>query len=245
MSLDMIAPTGAPDWARDPSKLWARTEQNETRKNARVGREIVMALPHELGAEARRALAYEIGQLLVDRYGVAVQVAIHAPDRGGDSRNFHAHLLFTPRQVGPDEFGEHAAKVLDEFPGGAAEIKALRAAIADRTNEALKCAGLASRVDARRLEEQKQEAASSGNFEAAALLDRLPTKHEGKATTQARRRGEITPRARRNDRRNTANNSRQKAQADRFRELRAMAMAEGRLLDIDEQALHAQVSTPT
>lgn len=240
MSLDMIAPTGAPDWARDPSKLWALTEQNEIRKNARVGREIVMALPHELGAEARRALACEIGQLLVDRYGVAVQVAIHAPDRGGDSRNFHAHLLFTPRQVGPEGFGKHAAKVLDDFPGGAAEIKVLRAAIADRTNEALKCAGLVSRVDARRLEEQKLDAASRGNFAAAALLDRLPTKHEGKATTQARRRGERTPRARRNDRRKTANQSRRDAQAERFRELRAMAMAEGRLAGIDEQTLHAQ-----
>lgn len=240
MSLDMLAPAGAPEWARDAHKLWALVEQSETRKNARVGREIVLALPHELTAEARRALACAIGQLLVDRYAVAVQVAIHAPDRGGDARNFHAHILFTPRQVRPEGFGDHAARVLDEFPGGAAEIRALRSAIADHTNDALKRGGSVSRVDSRKLEEQKLEAAKRGNFEVASRLDRLPTRHEGKATTQARRRGERTPRAQRNDRRKVANGSRQQALADRFRELKAMARAEGRLPDIDEQALHAQ-----
>ena len=240
VAVDMLAPSGAPAWALDPHQLWGRVELHETRKNARVGREIVLALPHELGPEARRALACEVGQLLVDRYQVAVQVALHAPDKGGDERNFHAHLLFTPRQVGPEGFGAYSAKVLDEFPAGAAEIKAVRAAVADCINRALERRGVAGRVDPRRLEEQKLDAAGRGDFQAAAQLDRLPTKHEGKATTQARRRGERLPRARRNDRRQAANKSHLQAQADRLRELKAQAAAEGRLAHVDEQALHAQ-----
>ncbi|MCU1089356.1 MobA/MobL family protein [Stenotrophomonas maltophilia] len=90
LSVDMLAPTNAPAWALDPHQLWSKVEEHETRKNARVAREVLMALPHELTPEQRRALAREVGQLLVERYSVAVQIALHAPDKGGDERNYHA-----------------------------------------------------------------------------------------------------------------------------------------------------------
>lgn len=240
LSVDMLAPPGAVAWATDSTQVWAQVEQAETRKNARVGREVVMALPHELDPKARRALAREVGQFLVDRYGCAVQAAVHAPDKGGDERNYHAHILMTPRQVGADGFTAYAAKVYDEFKAGTEELKNLRAAIAERTNQALDRAGLTARVDHRKLVEQRADAVERGDFKAAASLDRLPTKHEGKATTQARRRGEHTPRARRNDRRQQANERRQDAHEARFQRLKAEARADGRLATIDEQAAHAQ-----
>src|SRR5690606_38359793 len=57
VSVDMLAPEDAPAWASDPTELWGRVEQHETRANARLARELVLALPHELDPGARRALA--------------------------------------------------------------------------------------------------------------------------------------------------------------------------------------------
>ena len=240
LSVDMLAPDGAPAWATDLHQLWAKVEEGATRKNARVAREVRAALPHELTPEQRRGLAKNLGQLLVDRYGVAAQVAIHAPEKDGDNRNFHTHILITPRQVCPDGFGNSAAKVLDEYKTGAQELKDLRAAIGARINAALAAAGVSERVDHRRLEDQKADALKRGDFSAVAKLDRVPTKHEGKAVTQARRRGELLPRAKRNDKLKTAGERRFNQHTRRFEDLKAKAAAEGRLQFVDEQALHAR-----
>lgn len=241
VSVDMLAPDGEVAWAADPTQLWGRVDAFETRANARLAREVVLALPHELDPAARRALAQDVGQWLVDRYGAAVQVAIHAPDRGGDQRNHHAHLLMTSRQVGPEGFGDYAGKVFDARGGlGALELKALRGAIAAITNQALAAAGQAARVDHRTLATQRAEAAGRGDFQGAARLDRLPQEHEGKATTAARRRGERTPRGRRNDRRARANIRRQEAHEARFQQAMGEAQAAGRLAPVDEQAAHAR-----
>lgn len=240
LSVDMLAPTDAPAWALDPHRVWAKVEEHETRKNARVAREVLIALPHELTPEQRRDLARDVGQLLVDRYGVAAQVALHAPDKGGDNRNYHAHILMTPRVVGADGFGDSAARVLDEYVAGANELKAIRAAIGERMNEALASAGVDARVDHRSLHKQKMAAVEKGDFKAAVALDRPATRHEGKEVTQARRRGTRLQKAERNDRVRDASASRVTAHAERFEALKAQAAAEGRLAHVDEQALHAQ-----
>lgn len=39
---------------------------------------------------------------LIGRYGVAFDLAIHRPDRKGDQRNHHAHILFTTRRTARD-----------------------------------------------------------------------------------------------------------------------------------------------
>ncbi|EKT4083263.1 hypothetical protein EAT51_02100 [Pseudoxanthomonas winnipegensis] len=240
LSVDMLAPTDAPAWALDPHQVWAKVEEHETRKNARVAREVLIALPHELTPEQRRDLARDVGQLLVDRYGVAAQVALHAPDKGGDNRNYHAHILLTPRVVGADGFGDSAARVLDEYVAGANELKAIRAAIGERMNKALASAGVDARVDHRSLHKQKMAAVEKGDFKAAVALDRPATRHEGKEVTQARRRGTRLQKAERNDRVRDASASRVTAHAERFEALKAQVAAEGRLAHVDEQALHAQ-----
>ncbi|MGS7843715.1 MobA/MobL family protein [Stenotrophomonas forensis] len=240
LSVDMLAPKGAPTWALDPHQVWAKVEEHETRKNARVAREVLMALPHELDPEQRRELARDVGQLLVDRYGVVAQVALHAPDKGGDGRNYHAHILLTPRVVGAEGFGDSAARVLDEYKAGAQELKDLRAAVGERINAALADADVSARVDHRSLIDQKAEAVAKNDFAQVVALDRPATRHEGKAVTQARRRGERLPRARRNDRVRHAAEQRADAHAERFEALKAQAAAEGRLAHVDEQALHAR-----
>ncbi|WP_241509681.1 MobA/MobL family protein, partial [Pseudomonas ovata] len=94
---EAFAPAGV---APIPSAiLWNRAEAAETRKNANVAREVLVALPHELDQVQRRDLAKAIAQDLANRYGTAGTLAIHLPDKDGDQRNHHVHILMTTRRV--------------------------------------------------------------------------------------------------------------------------------------------------
>ena len=93
----IILPDNAPAWASDREQLWNRVEEREGRSDALLGREIQLSLPHELDGSQRRELALAFARHLVAEYGVAVDVAIHAPSEQGDDRNHHAHLLLTSR----------------------------------------------------------------------------------------------------------------------------------------------------
>ncbi|HEY6456123.1 MAG TPA: MobA/MobL family protein [Steroidobacteraceae bacterium] len=139
------------DWARDRSRLWNAVEHSEPRANARVAREYVLALPHELNVEQRTVLARTFAREISDRYGNAVDLAIHQPRT--DPRNFHAHLLSTTRELNAFGFG---AKTIAELSGSARfeqglprpmqEHALIRKRWADMTNEALHAAGLEVRV---------------------------------------------------------------------------------------------------
>ncbi len=108
----VVAPEDAPAWAADRERLWNAAEAAETRKNSVVAREWELALPCELDGEQRRAVVIDFAQALVARYGVAADVAIHAPHREGDQRNHHAHVLATTRSLGAEGLGAKT-RVLD------------------------------------------------------------------------------------------------------------------------------------
>lgn len=191
MACGMLAPDEA-SWALDVPTVWNRAEQAEKRCNARVARELIVALPAELEAEAQLALAQRIGRDLVEHYGVAVLVAVHAPDPGSDARNVHVHLLMTVRTVTPNGLGAKV-RCLDDQKTGPIEAEAIRARAAARINAALADHGHAVRVDPRRLRTQAEDAAARGDFEAVAMLVRTPMRHVGRAATAASRRGEPSP----------------------------------------------------
>jgi hypothetical protein len=159
----ILTPEGA-EWAQDRGQLWNAAEAAEVRKNATVAREYELALPAELTREQRSALVRGFGQELVERYGVAVDVGIHAPDRQGDQRNWHAHVLTTTRTVGPEGLGEKT-RVLDAKATGPGEVEILRASWARHTNEALERVQVPERVDHRSHQRQG--------------LDQTPTVHLG------------------------------------------------------------------
>lgn len=184
-----LVPLGAPAWARDVGQLWNAAERAETRSNSRVARELIVSLPIELSDAERHALAHEVGQTLVDRYQVGTLVALHAPDKRGDQRNFHAHLLFTTRALGASGFGPKV-RCLDDQKQGPEEVHALRLIVEQLTNAKLEAAGLSERIDRRTLAEQAKAAEESGDYEKAARLTREPTQHLGRAATAAMRRGE-------------------------------------------------------
>jgi ATP-dependent exoDNAse (exonuclease V) alpha subunit len=150
-------------WARDRASLWNAAESAETRKNARVAREYLVALPVELSPPQRLELVRGFSQELSDRYGFVVDFAIHAPRDfpGSDPRNFHAHLLATTREVKVDGLG--AKTTLDMSDGNRRnlglppvidELLHVRERWATVTNEALQEAHIATRVDHRSLEAQ-------------------------------------------------------------------------------------------
>jgi hypothetical protein len=140
-----------PDWARDRSQLWNLVERSEPRANARVAREYVLALPHELNAAQRTILARSFAQEISDRYRNAVDLAVHQPRT--DPRNFHAHLLATTREVTPQGLGPKTIAELNGsqrfelgLPRAMQEHAQIRQRWAEMTNDALREAGIAVRV---------------------------------------------------------------------------------------------------
>ncbi len=104
---EIVLPQGvSADWALDRSTLWNAAEFAEKRKDARVAREFEIALPHELSTEGRLKAARAFARDLANRYGAAVDFAIHSPSEHGDIRNYHAHVLMTTRQVRKAGLGE-------------------------------------------------------------------------------------------------------------------------------------------
>lgn len=169
---ELVLPAGAGEgWDRE--RLWNAAEAAEVRKNSTVAREFELGLPHELSAEGRQALVRGFAQELAARHGVAVDMAIHAPDREGDNRNHHAHVLVTTRRLGPDGFGEKTRE-LDARATGPGLVEEWRGRWAALSNIALERAGSLERVDHRSLEAQRADALERGDAERADCLDRSP-----------------------------------------------------------------------
>ena len=187
---EIVLPEGvSADWARDRSDLWNAAEFAEKRKDARVAREFEIALPHELSAEQRLEAAREMAQELADRYGAAVDFAIHAPHEASDVRNHHAHMLMTTRQVTEGGLGdktylerENKWLLAHDLPTTDMQLRDLRQRWEGIANERLAMAGLDIRIDHRSHMERGLEIA--------------PTEHMGVHATQMERRGLDVSRAR-------------------------------------------------
>ncbi|MGI4811088.1 MAG: MobA/MobL family protein, partial [Janthinobacterium lividum] len=108
---ELVLP-GDRDEAR--GEFWNRVEAHHKRGDAVPAREVQVALPAELDRSERRALAVEYARDLSARYGVAVDVAVHAPHREGDERNHHAHIVMTACRV--EANGELGKKVVELDP---------------------------------------------------------------------------------------------------------------------------------
>ena len=174
----------------DRNELWNLAEKSENRSNSRTAREIVINIPHELmqGDQGTgNMLAHEFASQLSKKYQVAVDVAVHAPDKQGDNRNFHAHLLLTTRKIEQDRHGN--IKLTDKSQlemsntqlkqagllSNQDELKEIRKAWADLTNDYLAEHGIAERIDHRSHKDRG--------------LDTLPTVKMGWQATELERKG--------------------------------------------------------
>lgn len=154
---EIVLPEGVEaDWARDRSSLWNAVERAEVRKDARVAREFEIALPHELTPEQRLSLTRDFACDLANRYGAAVDFAIHQPQGQGDVRNVHAHLLMTTRVVGETGLGEKTLierenkwLLNNDQPTSHMQLRDIRQAWEHHANRHLVRAGLEVRIDHR------------------------------------------------------------------------------------------------
>lgn len=192
MGAAVVLPPGAPAW--DRAALWNAAESAERRKDAKVAREVEIALPHELTRTHQRELAARFAVYLATRYRIAVDVAVHRPTRG-DRRNVHAHLLCTTRELGPDGL-EAKVRALDVATSAAVHVEEWRETWAQLVNDALKGAGIAARVDHRSYRRRGiQQEPEPKLGPAAAALERRGVKSRRGDLRRAVRRSEPPTRA--------------------------------------------------
>ncbi|MDE2422381.1 MAG: MobA/MobL family protein [Gammaproteobacteria bacterium] len=168
---EIFTPEYVPEWATDREKLWNTVELTETRKNSTVAREFEVALPAELDPYQRSQLVRGFVKEIITRHQCVVDVAIHAPSREGDDRNYHAHILMSTRRIDHTGFTEKTRE-LDEKKSG--EVLYWREQWANHCNYALERAGYRERIDHRSLDAQG--------------IDREPTIHLGVSATALERR---------------------------------------------------------
>ena len=191
---ELVLPADAGEWSR--SRLWNAAEQAEKRKDGRTAREWEIALPDELSAQERRELTVRFAKGLAAKYGCAVDIALHAPDREGDQRNWHAHLLTTTRKVSAGAFGEKCGIELSDtkrlslgLGPARIEVESVRQMWADQVNRQLEEAQSSERVDHRSIAVQREEAIQNKQQAKVIALDRAPQVKLGWKVIQMERRG--------------------------------------------------------
>ncbi len=188
----VYTPYNAPEDLRDREKLWNAVEKKENRKNSTTAHELEIAFSHEFNAMQRREAGHNIACEIMRRYNVAVDIALHHPNKEGDERNFHAHILFTTRGFdestkdgwSKNKFRDLSADKItvdgENTTRGKEEVKALRKFTADEMNRIAERDNLAVKTE-------------HLSFEARGI-DKEPTKKMGVSATQAERRGVKTER---------------------------------------------------
>lgn len=171
---EIALPDGSFPALADRETLWNRVEAAETRKDARVARELVLALPHELEHDERVALVQGFVAENITARGLVADIAVHAPDRKGDHRNHHAHVLFPERAATPEGLARTKDRSLTEV----AWLEGLRDSFEEHANRALERAGIEARVSLKSLEERG--------------LDREPEPKMGPLATDLERKGRST-----------------------------------------------------
>lgn len=169
------------------SELWNIAEHSENRTDSRVAREWQLALPHELKRDSHRRIIENFSKDLIDQYGVAIDVCVHAPGRGKDHRNIHAHLLMTTRPILSDgslgkekthlEWSDTKLRKLG-IKTAREQIESIREKWAAEVNKELEAAGLQERVSHLSLEEQ-------------GITGKIPQIHVGPLHTQLAQMGYV------------------------------------------------------
>ncbi|MER2554985.1 MAG: MobQ family relaxase [Thauera sp.] len=205
----VYAPKNAPEWARDRGALWnaaERAEDEHNRTSSRVaitGQHIEIALPNELTAEQNRYAVQDFIRENFTRHGYAVDLNIHGPDRDGDQRNIHAHLLITMRTL--NEKGFSPVKLQMDRTELSKWVTHWRQAWAKTANRHLERHGHEARIDHRSLEAQG--------------IDREASQHLGPTAAKMEREGKASERGNENRATDTRNRRRWERLGELHREL--------------------------
>lgn len=194
---EIFLPTGADEKYMDRGTLWngaesaEKTKAGEYKKTAAIAREIEASLPAEMDDRQREELARNHAVFLVNRYGAAVDMNIHAPHPEGNEKNHHVHFLLTTRKLEKDSFTNKTELELDGktkkklgLSTGQNQIKEMRANWANDLNKEMERGGHSDRVDHRSYEDQG--------------IKKQPSKHMGVAATEMERKGQKSERGNQN-----------------------------------------------
>lgn len=129
----------------DREALWNRIEASERRADAQLAREFLVALPYELTDEQNLELVRGFIRDELLTHGIVADLAMHGPDRRGDLRNVHAHIMTTLRPYRAD--GTFGAKTDLRSLNDRAQLLAWRTAFEIHVNRALERAHVRERVD--------------------------------------------------------------------------------------------------
>ncbi len=162
---EIRVPLDAPAWAAERAQLWNAAEAAERRKDARLAKEIEIALPRDLPRPTWLRLARAMADIYTAQ-GFVADLAIHDD---GSAHNPHVHILLTTRVLTESGFGPKIREA-----DGLKFVTDARKSWETLANEALTEAGL-SGVDAR--------------SHAAAGVEQIPKVHRGphQAERRARR----------------------------------------------------------
>lgn len=189
---DILA-SGIVGWTGSAESLAQAMSLAERRGDACEGRSIILAVPHELSIPQSAALVSNWCHSLHRRHGIACAWVIHAPDKAGDKRNLHAHVIVTGRRSIGHALTEKARE-LDDRKTGPAAIEQWRTWWGNLAERALCQAGSWQRVDMRSWRRR---------LDAEGLPPDLiqGDEHLGPARSSAERRGRRTAAGNRNQRR--------------------------------------------
>ena len=143
------------NWDGTAQDLCNAIENSEKRVDAKLGREIMVALPKELNDEQRIQLTRDFTEKMIEKFGFAAIVALHRPgfkrDENGrrtkeTNGNHHAHIMTTTRVV--EDKNTLGAKIrqLDSPKTSRDEIKFIRDLWADTVNTHLERIGVQERI---------------------------------------------------------------------------------------------------
>lgn len=207
MTSGMLSPENAPEWTTDREELWNKVEEKENRKNSQFAREIDAAIPYELllhnvmreihdktiaekfiagciDMKSSEAAAFA-GKSLIEEFcrenfvsrGLVCDYAIHKPDKQGNQKNIHAHIMITTRTVNEQGWGEK-----DRGTNDRKFLQKVRESWQNICNERLKAIGSEERIDCRTLEEQE--------------VEKIPQQHQGVMASAMERKGKRVERTR-------------------------------------------------
>ncbi len=92
----------AADWISDRQQLWNKIEATEKRYDARLSREVSLALPNELNRDYQIALVHEyVKENYVNR-GMIADINFH----NLESNNPHVHIMLSLRELKTNEYGQ-------------------------------------------------------------------------------------------------------------------------------------------
>lgn len=211
-------PSNAPEWARDIESLVNAIERSENRKDSQLIQPMELSLAHEFTLKQNRWMMQDFIKENATRKGYAVIAAIHAPPKGGDERNIHAHLLISLRKIDEHGFAETKKEQQDSYMKRSERTEALRQSWEKHLKHHLERHGFkkeAEEVSCKSLEDQG--------------IDREAGVHIGPNASQMEKRGEKTELGDKNREIEARNRQREELKAEHGKVAREINAAEKQL----------------